>query len=123
MRVLFAGRFNEAEALMERNRELGLRAQTPDITYAGARVLQLFVLRREPGRLREVEAPLARYVEDYPELVRFGDAAQGAFDWAATVRMRPPRRDAGVPESGYRDSALARRRHADRSVELHGYEQ
>lgn len=71
MRVLFAGRFEEAEALIERNRELGRRAQTPDITYTGARVLQLFVLRREQGRLDEVEAPLARYVEEYPELIVF----------------------------------------------------
>jgi tetratricopeptide (TPR) repeat protein len=71
MRVLFAGRFEETEALMERNRELGRSAQTPDITYTGARLLELFVLRREQGRLDEVEAPLARYVEEYPEMVAF----------------------------------------------------
>jgi tetratricopeptide (TPR) repeat protein len=71
MRVLFAGRFEEAEALLELNRELGQRAQTPDISYTGTRVLVLFVLRREQGRLDEVEAPLARYVEEYPELVVF----------------------------------------------------
>jgi DNA-binding SARP family transcriptional activator/tetratricopeptide (TPR) repeat protein len=71
MRVLFGGRFEEAEALLECNRELGRRAQTPDITYTGARVLVLFVLRREQGRLDEVEDPLARYVEDYPELIVF----------------------------------------------------
>ena len=69
MRVLFAGRFEEAEALLEGNRELGRRAQTPDITYTGARVLVLFVLRREQDRLDEVEAPLAHYVDEYPELV------------------------------------------------------
>ena len=74
MRVLFAGRFEEAEALLERNRELGHRAQTPDITYTGARVLVLFVLRREQGRLDEVEAPLARHVEEYPGLVLFRSA-------------------------------------------------
>jgi DNA-binding SARP family transcriptional activator len=71
MRVLFAGRFEEAEASLEWNRELGHRAQTPDVTYTGARLQQLFVLRREQGRLDEVEAPLARYVEEYPELVVF----------------------------------------------------
>jgi DNA-binding SARP family transcriptional activator/tetratricopeptide (TPR) repeat protein len=74
MRVLFVGRFEEAEALLERNRELGQRAQTPDITYIGARILVLFVLRREQGRLDEVEAPLARHVEEYPELVVFRSA-------------------------------------------------
>jgi DNA-binding SARP family transcriptional activator len=71
MRVLFAGCFEEAEASLEWNRELGHRAQTPDITYTGARLQQLFVLRREQGRLYEVEAPLARYIEEYPELVIF----------------------------------------------------
>jgi DNA-binding SARP family transcriptional activator len=71
MRALFAGRFEEAEVSLERNRELGHRAQTPDITYTGARLQQLFVLRREQGRLHELEAPLARHVEEYPELVIF----------------------------------------------------
>ena len=42
MRALFAGRFAEAEALIERNRELGQRAQTPDITYTGARLPRAF---------------------------------------------------------------------------------
>ena len=69
MRALFAGRLEEAEALLERNRELGQRAQTADVTYEGARVLQLFVLRRLQGRLGELEAQLARYVDDYPELI------------------------------------------------------
>ena len=50
-RALFAGRFDDAEALMERNREMGRRAQTPDVTFLGAQVLQLFILRREQGRL------------------------------------------------------------------------
>ena len=69
MRALFAGRLEEAEALLERNRELGQRAQTADVTYEGARVLQLFVLRRLQGRVGELEAQLARYVDDYPELI------------------------------------------------------
>jgi DNA-binding SARP family transcriptional activator len=74
MRILFAGRFEEAEVLLERNHELGQRAHTPDVTYTGALLLQLFVLRREQGRLDEVEAPLARYVAEYPELVVFRSA-------------------------------------------------
>jgi tetratricopeptide (TPR) repeat protein len=71
MRALLAGRFGEAETLLERNRELGQRAQTPDITFTGARLIVLFVLRREQDRLHEVQAALARYVEEYPELVVF----------------------------------------------------
>jgi DNA-binding SARP family transcriptional activator len=71
MRALFAGRFEEAEASIERNRELGHRAQTPDITYIGARLQQLFVLRREQGRVDELEGSLARYVGEYPERVVF----------------------------------------------------
>ena len=34
-------------------------------------MLQLFVLRRLQGRVGELEAPLARYVDDYPELIVF----------------------------------------------------
>ena len=55
-RALFAGQFPDAEALIERTRELGRRAQTPDVTFFGSQVLQQFVLRREQGRLEEVEA-------------------------------------------------------------------
>jgi DNA-binding SARP family transcriptional activator len=68
-RALFAGQFPDAEALMERSRELGRRAQTPDVTFFGAQVLQQFVLRREQGRLEEVEAGLERFVDEYPGLV------------------------------------------------------
>jgi DNA-binding SARP family transcriptional activator len=71
MRALFAGRFEEAEALLEQGRELGQRAQTPDITYVGARLQQLFLLRRERGRLEELEDPIAGYVEEYPERIVF----------------------------------------------------
>jgi tetratricopeptide (TPR) repeat protein len=68
-RALFAGRFQDAEALIERNREIGRRAQTPDVTFFGVQVLQLFVLRREQGRLEEVKAALERFVDEYPGLV------------------------------------------------------
>jgi DNA-binding SARP family transcriptional activator/tetratricopeptide (TPR) repeat protein len=71
MRALFAGRFEEAEALLEQGRDLGQRAQTPDITYVGARLQQLFLLRRERGRLEELEDPIAGYVEQYPERIVF----------------------------------------------------
>ena len=68
-RALFAGQFPDAEAVMDRTRELGRRAQTPDVTFFGSQVLQQFVLRREQGRLEEVEAALERFVDEYPGLV------------------------------------------------------
>ena len=48
---------------------MGRRAQTPDVTFFGSQVLQLFVLRREQGRLEEVRPALERFVGDYPGLV------------------------------------------------------
>jgi DNA-binding SARP family transcriptional activator/tetratricopeptide (TPR) repeat protein len=68
-RALFAGRFHDAEALIERNRDLGRGAQTPDVTFFGSQILQLFVLRREQGRLEEVKPDLERFVDDYPGLI------------------------------------------------------
>ena len=70
-RALFAGRFQDAEAFIERNRKVGRRAQTADVTYFGSQVLQLFVLRREQGRLDEVRPALERFVDDYPGLLVF----------------------------------------------------
>jgi len=102
MRALFAGRFEEAEALLEQNRELGHRAQTPDITYVGARLGQLFVLRREQGRLDELDDPLARYVGEYPEPVIFR-CMQAAL-WCETGRRA---------EAGDRLAALASRDFVD----------
>ena len=84
MRALFAGRFDEAESLLERNRELGQRAQTSDITYVGARLQQLFLLRRERGGVDELDDPLARYVGEYPERIVFR-CMQAAL-WCETGR-------------------------------------
>ena len=63
--------FQEAEAFIERNRQVGRRAQTADVTYFGSQVVQLFVLRREQGRLDEVRPALERFVDDYPGLLVF----------------------------------------------------
>jgi DNA-binding SARP family transcriptional activator len=89
MRALFAGRFDEAETLLERNRELGQRAQTPDITYVGARLQQLFLLRRERGGIDELDGPLRRYVSEYPERIVFR-CMQVAL-WRETGRHREAR--------------------------------
>jgi tetratricopeptide (TPR) repeat protein len=58
--------FNVAEEVMERSAELGSGAQGLDTTYYYAVNLMTWALRREQGRLTDVEAPLERYVDEYP---------------------------------------------------------
>jgi DNA-binding SARP family transcriptional activator len=62
--ALLEGRFGEAEGLIERARGLGARAQSwnAEVSFA----LQLYLLRREQGRLEQVEALVRRSVDDYP---------------------------------------------------------
>ena len=70
----------EAESLMERARHIGERAQSWNAVVSWR--LQLYVLRREQGRLDEIEdpgPPLARRVPDLHDL--------GAASW----HTRPPR--------------------------------
>jgi len=62
---LFAGRMQHAEEVMRRAAELGSGAQGLDATYYYVENLQGWALRREQGRLAEVEASLERYVEEY----------------------------------------------------------
>jgi DNA-binding SARP family transcriptional activator/tetratricopeptide (TPR) repeat protein len=95
-RALFAGRFDEAEALIERNRDMGRRAQTPDVTFLGAEILQLFVLRREQGRLDEVKPALDRFLDEYPGLLVYQCAL-------AAVHSEAGRR----PEARFAFDALA----------------
>jgi DNA-binding SARP family transcriptional activator len=95
-RALFAGRFDEAEALIERNRDMGRRAQTPDVTFLGAEILQLFVLRREQGRLDEVKPALEGFLDEYPGLVVYQCAL-------AAVHSEAGRR----PEARFAFDALA----------------
>jgi DNA-binding SARP family transcriptional activator len=66
MRELHAGHLQQAEELMRRAAELGSGAQGQDATYFYVINLQGWALRREQGRLAEVEASLERYVEEYP---------------------------------------------------------
>ncbi len=56
--ALLEGRFDDAERMIAEARSLGDRAQ--DWTAAAGYALQLYLLRREQGRLREVEALLRR---------------------------------------------------------------
>ncbi|MGH2765851.1 MAG: ATP-binding protein, partial [Actinomycetota bacterium] len=61
---LFEGRYREAEARIEQTLALGERAQ--DLDPQVAHRLQLFALRREQGRLGEMEEVIRRSIEEYP---------------------------------------------------------
>jgi len=60
-RLLFAGRYAEAEPVMEEARRIGERVGDPNAS--GGHTLQLVTLRREQGRLAEVEDAVREHVE------------------------------------------------------------
>jgi hypothetical protein len=62
--ALFEGRFEEAEQLASRALTLGERAQSADAQVSFR--LQTYALRREQGRLDEVEEAIRRSVDDFP---------------------------------------------------------
>jgi DNA-binding SARP family transcriptional activator len=62
--ALLEGRFEEAEELIAEARSIGERAQSWSATVNSA--LQLYILRREQGRVAEVEQLVARAAADYP---------------------------------------------------------
>jgi DNA-binding SARP family transcriptional activator len=62
--ALLEGRFGEAEELIERARSLGERAQSWNAAVAFG--LQRYLLRREQGRLAEMEGLVRRAAHDYP---------------------------------------------------------
>jgi predicted ATPase/DNA-binding SARP family transcriptional activator len=64
MLVLQDGRFDDAEQLVPAAYELGRRAQ--EIEAFSAYALQLYILRRERGRLEEAREPLARAAAKSP---------------------------------------------------------
>src|SRR4030095_5794527 len=59
MRALMQGRFADSERLAQQTLALGQRLQTAE-NAAGTFGLQMFTLRREQGRLKEL-APVVRY--------------------------------------------------------------
>jgi tetratricopeptide (TPR) repeat protein len=61
--ALLTGRFDEVEALISRALELGRHAMNRDATLSSR--LQLFLLRREQGRLDEIEETIRRSVQEY----------------------------------------------------------
>ena len=62
--ALLEGRFAEAEILNQNALDLGERAVTWNAVVSFR--LQTFVLRRQQGRLREIDAPLRKWADDYP---------------------------------------------------------
>lgn len=66
MRALLEGRFAEAEQLSQEGFTLGQQAQTPNAFLLFA--VQLFSLRREQGRLQELENPLKALIERFPAI-------------------------------------------------------
>ncbi len=64
MRALLAGRLGDAETLVAQAFDLARQAQAPDAALV--HVLQLFALRRDQGRLEEVEPTLRAVYERHP---------------------------------------------------------
>jgi tetratricopeptide (TPR) repeat protein len=112
MRTLLDGRFAEAERLAEQAVMLGHQAQYED--GISVFTLHLFALRREQGRLAELE-PIGRsFVERYPVLVTVRCAL--AVLYCELGRTEDARREfdllvgddlAELPEDGTRIAALA----------------
>jgi DNA-binding SARP family transcriptional activator len=71
MRALFVGRIEEADELLERAAQLGPSAQGLEATFSAAYAmnLQTWAVRREQGRLAEIETALEDLVEDYPNFI------------------------------------------------------
>jgi DNA-binding SARP family transcriptional activator/tetratricopeptide (TPR) repeat protein len=61
--ALFTGRLDQAEDLIARALELGRHAMSRDATLSSR--LQLFLLRREQGRLDEIEETIRQSVQEY----------------------------------------------------------
>ncbi|HEY6418439.1 MAG TPA: adenylate/guanylate cyclase domain-containing protein [Candidatus Binataceae bacterium] len=63
MRALMRGRFEDSERLAQQALTIGQRVQTE--TAAGVFGLQMFALRREQGRLKEVEPVVRVFVQEH----------------------------------------------------------
>ncbi len=72
MLALMEGRFDEAEQLISETLTLGERAESWNSVVSQR--LALFVLRRDQGRLAELEDVISRSIHEYPSLARFRSA-------------------------------------------------
>jgi tetratricopeptide (TPR) repeat protein len=66
MRALLEGRFQDAEPLIEQGLIAGRRAGDP--AFVGVFEAQMYVLRREQGRLAEVEESIKTFTERFPTI-------------------------------------------------------
>jgi class 3 adenylate cyclase len=64
MRALFDGRFDEAEESIQQALAIGRRAEGPDAFTCY--VFQMYLLRREQGRLEDIADTVIRSVDEYP---------------------------------------------------------
>ncbi len=64
MRLLLSGRFSEAETAASEALAAGTRAQSPNAMLIYA--VHLWTLRRDQGRLHEIEAGVREFVDQYP---------------------------------------------------------
>ncbi|MGE0683552.1 MAG: hypothetical protein AB7P69_21960, partial [Candidatus Binatia bacterium] len=71
MRAVMAGQFEEGERLVQQALMLGQRAQVSHDDAALGFAIQLFTLRREQGRLEEMESALKGFIEQYPIISTF----------------------------------------------------
>jgi len=72
MRALLAGRLEEAERLAQEGLAIGQPTQ-PQLAM-GSFSLQLFAMRKEQGRLGELEATQKAFVQQYPKMPLIGTA-------------------------------------------------
>jgi tetratricopeptide (TPR) repeat protein len=71
MRAVMAGQFEEGERLAQQALLLGQRAQVSHDDAVLGFGIQLFTLRREQGRLGEMESALKGFIEQYPTISTF----------------------------------------------------
>ena len=89
---LFHGKLAEAERSIDEVRERGERAQRWDAIYS--HLLQFYLLRREQGRVDEMETIVQRLMSDYP--TRFAPRALQAHLYAELGRLSDARRALGA---------------------------
>ena len=105
MLALMEGRLEEAEWLISETFAIGERAATWNASVSQR--MGLFMLRREQGRLAELDDPIRRSVHEYPALLRFAcalahlhsqlghtEGARATFDALLTRDLEHEHRDA-----------------------------
>jgi DNA-binding SARP family transcriptional activator len=71
MLALFRGQLEEAERLLGQAGQVGSGAQGLDATFYYVMNLQTWALRREQGRLAEIDESLASFVNEFPNFIEY----------------------------------------------------